>query len=80
MIPQVTYTELDKGWSADLSSKREYVRQLANDLGMKVNGTTDDLVVIQIIIHAKLIKENETSKLQSLGVAFGDIIAKNYPA
>ncbi len=72
---QATYSLLDTSWSQDLDKKREFAKALAESLGLKIDGTTADLQVLQKIIDAKAVAKDETTKLQSLGVAFGDAVA-----
>jgi hypothetical protein len=76
-----TYSELDAGWSADFAAKRAFVASLVEkQYKYRLTGTRQDLAVLQRIVDDHLIKVSDTTKLQALGVVFGDITAPDINA
>ncbi len=59
-----------------LDEQRAFVASLLTEHfpGLHLTRTKADFAVLQKIVDAKLIKPEETWKLQSLGVAFGDAL------
>lgn len=61
-----------------LKSQRELANQIASSrIGNPFRQTQYDVTTLQRIIDRKLIRKDETKKLQALGVILGDLLAKD---
>ena len=75
------YRELPKDSVAHMERQRAFVADLAQKgaLKQKLTGTAADLDLLQEILEKKLLKKEETWKLQSLGVVLGDALVVMNP-
>jgi hypothetical protein len=74
--PSAKFRQLPPQEEARLDEHRAFVRELMRQHfpGTNLTGKDADFVVLQKIVDSKLIKVDETWKLQSLGVVFGDAL------
>jgi hypothetical protein len=70
------FTPLSSEETARLNEQRTFVAAFLNQHfpGLHLTRTKADFAVLQKVVDSKLIKPNETWKLQSLGVAYGDAL------
>ena len=75
------YRELPKDTIAHMERQRAFVSDLAqkNALKHKRTGTAADLDLLQEVLEKKLLKKEETWKLQSLGIVLGDAFIASNP-
>ncbi len=79
--PEPKFTELSREDSARLEQQRAVVAAAAKQrYGTKLlTRTKRDLPVLQKLIDEKIFNKSQTYELQSLGVAFGDVLASELP-
>ena len=70
--------QLVEGDLRRLDGQREFARELARrHVGSPLRGgERDDLRVLQVLIDDRVLRRDETYELQSLGVALGDVMAR----
>jgi hypothetical protein len=75
----IKFTSLSSDEVARLDEQRGFVSTLlANSFPtLHLTRTKSDIAILQKIIDSKVIKKEETWKLQSLGVVFGDALASS---
>jgi hypothetical protein len=75
------FTELSETDRARLDQQRAIVLAAARQrYGTPVlTGTLEDLPVLQFLIDDKVFSKTQTYELQSLGIAFGDVLASELP-
>ena len=75
------YRELPNDTIAHMERQRAFVTDLAqkNGLKHKRTGTAADLDLLQEVLEKKLLKKEETWKLQSLGIVLGDAFVASSP-
>ena len=71
------FRRLSPDAAAHMDKQRAFVAQLvaAQFPSAKITRSKADFALLQRILDAKLIKKEETWKLQSLGIVFGDALA-----
>jgi len=79
--PEPKFTELSREDSARLEQQRAVVATAARQrYGTRaLTRTKRDLPVLQKLIDEKVFNKSQTFELQSLGVAFGDVLASELP-
>ena len=78
-LPAVV-SELSVGQRSILEAQRREVRDLlARKLGiLHLSGDTSDLNALQALYSRKVLKDNQVTEWQAVGVVFGDILAKEF--
>jgi len=73
---KVVFTPLPQSEIARLNEQRAFVAKFLSEHFpmLRLSKSKDDFAVLQKIIDSKLIMPDETWKLQSLGVVFGDAL------
>jgi len=79
--PEPKFRELSRQESARLEQQRAVVAGAAKQRygTMALTKTKRDLPVLQRLIDEKVFNKSQTYKLQSLGVAFGDVLVSELP-
>jgi hypothetical protein len=76
----VRFSELSQDDAARLQRQRDVVATAAKRQGMgPLTRSKADLPVLQKLIDEQVFKKEQTYELQSLGVAFGDVLANELP-
>ena len=76
---QPKFTELSDEDSTRLEQQRAVVLAAAKQrYGTALTRTKRDLPILQNLINDRVFKKSQTYELQSLGVAFGDVLASNF--
>lgn len=77
---KVEVKDLTMGQQAIMSSQRRAAKDLlARNLGVvNIKGTKDDLRVLQQLVDRDIISKTEVEEWQSVGVLFGDILARDF--
>jgi len=72
--------ELSVGQLHILNTYRKDAKMLfARHLGiLSINGTKDDIALLQKIIDRKVLRQDEAQKWQALGILFGDVLAREF--
>ncbi|MBL4681934.1 MAG: DUF3806 domain-containing protein [Pseudomonadales bacterium] len=72
--------ELSVGQLHILNTYRDDAKMLfARHLGiLSINGTKDDIPLLQLIIDQKILRKDEVQKWQALGILFGDVLAREF--
>ena len=75
------YRDLSKDSVAHMERQRAFVAELVQKSALKhkLTGTSADLDLLQEILEKKLLKKEETWKLQSLGIVLGDALVEMEP-
>jgi hypothetical protein len=77
---QPKFTELSDEDSTRLEQQRAVVLAAAKQrYGTALTRTKRDLPILQNLINDRVFKKSQTYELQSLGVAFGDVLASEFP-
>jgi hypothetical protein len=76
-----TFSELTPGASQRLDQQRAIVARAARQRygTAALTRTEKDLPILQRLLDDKAFKKSQTYELQSLGVAFGDVLASEFP-
>ena len=76
----VKVKDLSVGQQAIMSSQRRAAKDLLyRNLGIvKITGTKDDLRHLQQIVDRKVLGKSQVAEWQSIGVLFGDILAREF--
>ena len=76
MSDTMQFSPLDIEQLAHMDRQRAFVSQLvATHLpNRRITGTKEDFAVLQAIVDSRLIDKDNTWKLQSLGIIFGDAL------
>ena len=79
--PQPKFTELSGEDSTRLEQQRAVVLAAAKQQygTTALTRTKRDLPILQNLINDRVFKKSQTYELQSLGVAFGDVLASQFP-
>lgn len=79
--PEPKFSELSHQDSERLNQQRAIIAAVAKQrYGTATLGKTkQDLPIVQRLIDDKVFKKSQTHELQSLGVAFGDVLASELP-
>jgi hypothetical protein len=79
--PEPKFTELSREDSARLEQQRAVVLAAAKQRygTLALTKTKTDLPVLQKLIDDRVFRKSQTYELQSLGVAFGDVLASELP-
>src|SRR5260370_18849446 len=79
--PEPKFTELSREDSARLEQQRAVILGAAKQRygTLALTRTKRDLPVLQNLIDDKVFSKSQTYELQSLGVAFGDVLASEFP-
>jgi hypothetical protein len=80
-LPEPKFTELSHEDSARLERQRAVVAAAAKQRygTFALSRTMRDLPILQKLIDQKVFDKSQTYELQSLGVAFGDVLASELP-
>ena len=74
------FSELSPDDSRRLQQQRDLVASVARQrYGFILKGNVADLLVLQRFIDDSVFSKTQTHQLQSLGVAFGDVLASELP-
>ena len=81
VIPEPKFTELSRKDSTRLEQQRTVVLTAARRRygTVALTRTKRDLPVLQNLIDDKVFNKSQTYELQCLGVAFGDVLASEFP-
>jgi len=80
LVPEPRFMELSQDDKARLDQQRAIVAAAAKRYGTAtLAGTKADLPVLQKIIDDRVFNKSQTYELQSLGVAFGDLLSSELP-
>jgi Domain of unknown function (DUF3806) len=79
--PEPKFTELSREDSARLEQQRAVVAAAAKQRygTASLTKTKSDLPVLQRLIDERVFSKSQTYELQSLGVAFGDVLSRELP-
>jgi Domain of unknown function (DUF3806) len=79
--PQPKFSELSDKDSTRLEQQRAVVLAAAKQRygTTALTRTKRDLPILQKLINDRVFKKSQTYELQSLGVAFGDVLASEFP-
>jgi hypothetical protein len=79
--PEPKFTELSHEDSTRLEQQRAVVAAAAKQRygTTALTRTKRDLLILQSLINDRVFKKSQTYELQSLGVAFGDVLASELP-
>ncbi len=80
-LPEPKFTELSREDRARLEQQRAVVLAAAKHRygTLALTGNKSDLPVLQRLIDDKVFSKSQTYELQSLGIAFGDVLANELP-
>jgi len=75
------FTELSREDAGHLDKQRGLVAVTAKERygAPSLTKTNEDLVILQRLIDDQAFRKSQTYELQCLGVAFGDVLANEYP-